>query len=110
MTGLHNIDSYILIGREPVKCNDNRRIGEFSNSGEKNLFKDRIDNVTVSTIFLVFDHNILSERPVLFETMVFEDDGDYKMTTRYSTYDDARIGHYSTIVELLVQRRENGEN
>ena len=107
MTPTHNIDTYILVDNKPVRCYNDNEVAEFFESDKKNLFTDHIETFTVSTIFLVFDHSILSEVPVLFETMVFEDGKDYNYTTRYSTYEDARIGHYSTIVGLLTQRREN---
>ena len=107
MRPIHNIDTYILVDNKPVPCSDDYLLGEFFNSTKKNLFTDSVENFVVSTIFLIFDHSIVSDTPELFETMVFKDGEDYNITTRYTSYDDARIGHYSTIVDLLTQRREN---
>ena len=50
-------------------------------------------DVTVSTIFLMFDHNFSNDGPpILWETMVFggKHSGN---TTRYTSAKDAKLGH-----------------
>jgi hypothetical protein len=50
-------------------------------------------DVTVSTVFLMFDHNFRNDGPpILWETMIFggKHNGD---TTRYISAKDAKLGH-----------------
>jgi hypothetical protein len=49
--------------------------------------------ITVSTVFLGFDHRHLGEGPpILFETMIFGGPLDQQMW-RYCSWDDAVVGH-----------------
>lgn len=60
--------------------------------------------VTVSTVFLGIDHRFPrgSGPPLLFETMVFRgDDGDEM--ERYSSWDDAEIGHKMMVKRIRKQ-------
>ena len=52
--------------------------------------QDQVGNKWISTIFLGIDHGF--DSPLLFETMVFEDDVAGDMW-RYSTWDEAMEGH-----------------
>jgi hypothetical protein len=54
---------------------------------------DRRDNYRVSTVFLALDHCWGSGDPVLFETMVFFDDGELGVMERYCTWAEAAAGH-----------------
>ncbi len=55
--------------------------------------QDQVGNKWVSTVFLGIDHNYRDDGPpLLFETMVFEDDHGGDMW-RYSTWDEAMEGH-----------------
>lgn len=73
----------------------------------------RVDETTVgdtrvSTVHLVIDHSLGSGPPLIFETMVFDSDGDSfeeyeEYTKRYSTESEAHEGHRKT-VEALRQR------
>lgn len=56
--------------------------------------------ITVSTVFLGLDHNWTDHGPpILFETMVF-DDYDRPYQQRYSTWEEAEIGHRAKVAEL----------
>jgi len=53
--------------------------------------QDQVGNKWISTVFLGIDHGF-DGPPLLFETMVFEDDVAGDMW-RYSTWDEAMEGH-----------------
>jgi hypothetical protein len=63
--------------------------------------------ISVSTVFLGIDHNWSGKgRPVLFETMTFDDYGGGDCW-RWSTWDEAIAGHARAVAELtkkLVSR------
>lgn len=53
-----------------------------------------IDGWRVSTVFLVLDHNFTGVGPpILWETMVFNSEGDIEGCLRYSSREDAQRGH-----------------
>jgi hypothetical protein len=65
---------------------------------------DKVGGYVVSTVFLGLDHQFGRGPPLLFETMIFADDAgkggaeDYQR--RYSTWDDAFLGHRAKVREL----------
>ncbi len=59
--------------------------------------QDQVGNKWISTIFLGIDHGF--DSPLLFETMVFEDDVAGDMW-RYSTWDEAMEGHKAACAEV----------
>lgn len=81
---------------------DGRELENYEEA-EQELAKDRTvisstsDNCTVSTVFLVMDHqyDLITGRgePLLFETMVFGGHMDDYME-RYTTEEHAIAGHY----------------
>lgn len=106
-------DKYILIGRDPVPCDDLLVWAEWFEHFDRTIARDYIAGMyEVSTIFLGVDMNIASmfrdepgARPLLFETLVFKLDaaGDRRGTQtggRWSTYDEAEAEH-AEIVESL---------
>lgn len=64
----------------------------------------RVGNVTVSTVFLGFDHGFGTRR-LFFETMTFGGAYDHLEVARYETWQEAEAGH-----RLAVQRLKAGEN
>jgi hypothetical protein len=63
---------------------------------------DEVDGVTISTVFLVIDDAFLGD-PKLFETCLFygeNGDGDSRVVDRYSTFDEAKIGHNQWIKKI----------
>lgn len=79
---------YELVGKEFRKTDDIEK-----SMATKNLFLSTFNEVSVSTVFLGWDHSYDSKsEPILFETMVFG--GVYnEYQTRYHTYDEAESGH-----------------
>ena len=62
--------------------------------------QDNLDNAMfISTVFLGLDHSLpflhnnYNERPVLFETMIFDKNGDDIYMERYYTYQEALESH-----------------
>lgn len=60
--------------------------------------KTKVGDKEVSTVWLGLDHSFgLSKKPLIFETLVFPQCDDL---TRYSTLEDAVIGHSKKVEEL----------
>lgn len=79
----------------------------FSNSPRRFVGKtDVTDEVSVSTVFLCFDHGINGARPLVFETMVFGGILD-AYQRRYRTYDGAKVGHAEIV--RMVELYELGD-
>jgi len=61
---------------------------------------DELDaGVTVSTVFIVYDHQFGDGPPLLFETMVFNGDHD-GWQDRYPTWEEAEAGHAAVVAAL----------
>lgn len=84
---------YILEGKSPRKCKSVKEYIDFDRPNLKRIARTHIGGATVSTVFLMHDHNWhLDGLPILFETMVFGGDMD-GYQERYSSYDEAIEGH-----------------
>jgi hypothetical protein len=68
---------------------------DFSNFDYKIVKQDKLANgVFVSTVWLGLDHNYgFNNRPLIFETMVFGPGDHSEDCLRYSTEEEARLGH-----------------
>jgi len=61
----------------------------------------------VSTVFLVLDHNQSPDPdalPLVFETMIFDADGDEQYQERYSTWNEAEAGHARAVAHAEMLR------
>lgn len=56
-----------------------------------------IDKFDISTVFLGLDHNYFGGRPLLFETMIFDPDGNDVYMRRCSTWEEAQGQHLSAL-------------
>ena len=88
-------DYYILKDKEPVQVD--MMTWAKGIDGNRDVAKDKIGKVLVSTVFLGLDHRFgfadkSDSKPILFETMVFGGDLDGEQE-RYCTWDDAEKGH-----------------
>jgi len=64
------------------------------------IVEDYAITITVSTVFLVLDHNHSSKgKPILFESMIFHGELNQSMN-RYCTWKEAEKGHQK-MVELV---------
>lgn len=88
---------YRLKGKYAEKCS----LMEFAYDhmyGHKQIVRDRIGRILVSTIFLHIDHSCGFGKSLLFETMVFTHgvealDSMSDICVQYSTYAEAKKGH-----------------
>lgn len=77
----------------------------FKNIDNRRVRRDYVNDYLISTVFLVIDHNLGSQPPLWFETMVFYDPEhtenctESKYQDRYTTWDEAVEGH-KFVVEL----------
>lgn len=83
--------------KEPVKCDLMEWSNMFENDDRRVAF-DAIEGKEVSTVFLGLDHNYFGGKPLLFETMVFDEgESSEHYCLRYSTYEQALKGHQEAI-------------
>lgn len=91
------------------------RWGELSRDFETNcqVARDPVGGYVVSTVWLGLDHGWYNDRPIIFETMVFHDLGDWVDfdCKRYCTEEEALAGHHEmlTLVRATVQESETVE-
>lgn len=65
---------------------------------------DNAKAITVSTVFLGLDHGMFSDKPILFETMIFSSTRS-EIYQRYSTWEDAERGHIAACELAGITRR-----
>jgi hypothetical protein len=108
---------YILLSDHTTEAieimDDNGNIDDEALMLWAELFKDiekrridynQIDKVDISTVFLGIDHNYtLKGKPILFETMAFDENGDVLSCRRYSTWDDAKAGHLEALKKARIK-------
>lgn len=100
---------YRLAGREavPIDGEDMMEFAAVMTSGRTVGKTELPGNTTVSTVFLGLDHQFAPDGPpLLFETMVFSDDDTYERQIRYTTYDEAEVGHAAIVGDLLRRMAE----
>jgi len=92
---------------EPISM---RHWGYLVESKRRILRQEYIGDYWISTVHIGIDHGWHSERPLIFETMVFKGGsperlGDDVETRRYSTWQEALAGHEELLneVRLLAQ-------
>ncbi len=93
---------YYLKGKECIPIENPDDVLQWAKAFEQNnriLQQDTIGDVFVSTVFLGLDHQYDEGPPLLFETMTFKN-GSSKDMKRYSTYDEAILGHRETLKKL----------
>jgi len=76
------------------------KITEWSEQFEKinkHVADDVINGKKVSTVWLGLNHNFFHGIPLLFETMVFDENGRDIYMERYATWDEAESGHKKAI-------------
>ena len=72
---------------------------------QKDTLKVGDIEVHVSTIWLGLNHNWLGGRPLIFETMVWWD-GEIVEMHRYSTEEEARLGHAGVLEMQMIKADE----
>lgn len=124
-----NHNTYILKDKIAIPCGDVSEWSEYMCRADRTVAKTQYENIVISTVFLGVDHNVGDEgEPLLFETMIFEDEdyghpvsfslsdkgfsivGDNK---RYSFYGEAEEGHKAICEEIrsrLDKAKEKASN
>lgn len=103
---------YILVDKKPAVTHDIRKWGEFMKSKDRIVAQDHVGHYLVSTVFLGINHSFGRGEPLLFETMVFDENTRHKRygnipreymdnyQERYHTWEEAEIGH-KRIVDMV---------
>jgi hypothetical protein len=103
--------AYKLDGKNIVQCSFDESLSTNTCMANRQIARDTFGEVEISTVFLIFDHSYDSDKPVLFETMIFggEHDG---YQDRYHAYDEALIGHQVAcdLVNRIPIERDNKLN
>ena len=89
---------YTLDGHIAVVCHDIHEWGKWFGTADRHVADIDILGIRVSTVFLGLDHNHWGDGdPLLFETMVFDHEGDCAAMTRYFTWEEAAQGHAEVV-------------
>ena len=88
------MDRYVLDGnKNPVLAATDHQFYRFFEDPEaRRVARYEGDHVTISTVFLGYDHGFGDGPPILFETMVFKEEGDEDMD-RCTTWAEAEEMH-----------------
>ncbi|MGH9903932.1 MAG: hypothetical protein ACRD68_19145 [Pyrinomonadaceae bacterium] len=101
---------FILDGRKVIPCTEVGQWGHWFMNAERHVGRTEVGPYVVSTVFVGLDYSFgESERPLVFETMVFEDKEEVEREF-YATWEEAEAGH-ARMVALTEQRafRETGK-
>ncbi len=93
---------FILKGGKPVPEPDLDKWARWMEESDRRIARDEMFGWVVSTVFLGLDHRFTGsddEGPLVFETMVFDDEGEAKHQERHTNIPDACVRH-----NLLVAR------
>ena len=103
----------MLVGHEVVPAHDLLAWARFFETADRVVASDAYGPIVISTVFLGVDHGVNPQRPVLFETMVFNDSGSglrlENTEQRYCTWDEAIRGHNRikrAVRRELVEQKE----
>lgn len=106
---------YVLVNGEPVPCDDTLEWGKFMHDSDRILARTTIERdgveTMVSTVFLAVDHSFCMDGPpILWETMVFQDNKACDaFTQRYANAEQAIAGH-NYVLNEVVRRLDMGED
>lgn len=97
---------WILVGEEIFSASQ-EEWAEFFDKEERFLWQHDIgEHSHVSTVFLGIDHQWGSGPPLLFETLVTDGPLADEMH-RYSTYEQARLGHITMLTRCIEAERND---
>lgn len=117
--------NYILVDRQPVAMTDWMEwalwMENTDETGERTVGRDKIGDLTISTVFLGIDHQYGDGPPVLFETLVFwnyakpvtrvimdrvstfDCEALDETLQRYTTWEKAEAGHKEAVRQARLQ-------
>jgi hypothetical protein len=74
------------------------QLEDMRNNHTKHVADETIDGKRISTVWLGLDHKWCDEgSPLIYETMVFDDNRQEMYCTRYSTWKQAEDGHAKAV-------------
>lgn len=90
---------YVLDGKTPRAVADMMEWAAWMETADRQVMNTvLVDGSRVSTVFLGLDHSWRAYGPpILFETMIFADDGESEIMARYSTWAEAMEGHMEVL-------------
>lgn len=95
---------YILKGKTPVPEPDVIKWGQWFETADRTVALNTFGDTVVSTVFLGTNHNYSDlGKSILFETCVFFNKESSEIVDRYSSWDEAEVGHKKTC-EAYKQR------
>lgn len=95
---------YKLVNKKPVPVYNILEIGDKLGKDEWRVNSSDYHGYWVSTVFLGIDHGFgRSEKPILFETMLFTSEGDSLAQRRCCTWDEAVKQHQAMLYQLAVE-------
>lgn len=95
---------YVLDGKLAKLCPNLYEWGQWFETANRAVAKTKIGDILVSTVFLGLDHNFSDEGdPLLFETLVFDSEGEGGEMLRYFTWDEAEAGHKEMVKRIEAQ-------
>lgn len=93
---------YILKGHEVVTVSTVEEWGQWFATADRHVATTQVGQHLVSTIFLGVDHSFGYGPPLLFETMIFDLDGDQSYQERCSTWAQAEVMHAMAVAHVSV--------
>jgi len=96
------MDKYIIDKDGNVSlCEDILEWGKsFEDDSLRVVKQDQVGDFQISTIFLGSDHRFDEDVPILFETKVFDKDGNDVGFVRYPTKQEALEGHIDMVQRI----------
>lgn len=101
---------YYVFDRETKQVRPTTDIAEWTKyfeSADRHVAVDMVGPWKVSTVFLGVDYGFAQGEPILFETMVFDPDGNDIFCARYTTYGEAWNGHQDTLEKVQTGKLVN---
>lgn len=91
--------------RNIVEVSDVSVWEQWLNAHDRRVAKTKVGGVSVSTVFLGFDHGYCTERIEVFEAMIFGGPRD-RECHRYATWDEAVAGHNAVVAGLREGKQQ----
>lgn len=96
----------ILDGKKVVPVDSLELWAKFFEGHNRQIKKDKVGRVQVSTVFLGLDHSWGHGPSLWFETMIFGGEHD-EFCKRYASYAEAEVGHEQALE--MVKGPKDGE-
>lgn len=96
------IRCYILQGQLAVPVATVEEWGRWFQTHDRHVAVEAIGGYRISTVFLGIDHSFGRGLPILFETMIFNPDGDDRDMWRCGTWEDAIDMHEAAVAQVIA--------